>query len=232
MEAMTPTKKLSVLAFATVLAGCAAAPTQTAAPSRAPDVDPLVAYRVQRDIELLASFLEGTWETIPQEAPYGDSTPMRLRIARVWPEKTGEFWLYAESVDPANEAQVLRQRIYRLRLEDGKVTSRMYRLPGDPRSFAGEWRKERPFAGVAPASLVEFEGCRVLWLRQLETLFAGGTEGRSCGSDVAGVANEHSDFYLASASLRALIQGFDASGKQVWGPNGPSEFRKIGAKSR
>jgi CpeT/CpcT family (DUF1001) len=221
-------RKLISLGLALFLAGCAAPPIATEA--AAPAVDPLTLVLAQRDLELLVTYLEGTWETIPQLPGYGDSTPIRLRFARLWPERTGEYWLYAEYVAAEDDRKVLRQRILGFTREGARIIGRFYHLPGDAPSFVGEWRKERPFAGVNPASLREFEGCRAVWVKQLESLFAGGTEGASCAGERPDVRNEHSDFYLASSSLRSWSAGMDASGRQIDGPSGAYEFRKIHSK--
>ena len=223
------------LIAALLLAACAAPPVAQNAPppkAKAVEVDPLAAHLAQRDLELLVVYLEGTWESIPQQEGYGDSTPIRLRIARLWPERAGEFWMYAEFVKADDERQALRQRIFRFHREDARVIGSLYRVPGDPAAAVGEWRKDRPFAGVDPASLKELEGCRTVWVKQIETLFAAGTEGNTCRGDSPAAVDEHSDFYLASSSIRTWIRGLDASGKQVEGPTGPSEFRKLATKPR
>ena len=223
--------KAVVFLMALALAACATAPVAPKA-ARTPDVDPLAATLAQRDIVLLMTYLEGTWETIPQPAGEGDSTPMRLRIARLWPERSGEYWLYAEYVKADDDRQAIRQRILRFKRDDARIFGSLYRVPGDPAASVGEWRKERPFAGVDPASLKEIGGCRSLWVKQMESLFAGGTEGTSCRGDRPEVVDEHSEFYLGSSSIRSWVRGLDASGKRVEGPSGPSEFRKVASKPR
>ncbi|MGZ5105462.1 MAG: chromophore lyase CpcT/CpeT [Usitatibacter sp.] len=221
-------RRAAVFAVLVLAAACttAPAPRQAALPI---DVDPLVAVRAQRSLELLASFLAGTWNTVAQPVGQGDSTPFRLRIARIWPERAGEYWFYEEYVDPATE-RPLRQRVFRLVRDDVILHALMYRLPGDPVAFAGEWRKARPMASLDPTALREVQGCRVFWQPQLETYFAGGTEGKACAGDRPGIVNEHSEYYLGSSSMRSWIQGFDAAGNQVEGPTGPSEFRKTSEK--
>jgi hypothetical protein len=227
------------LIVSVALGGCAAAPgtapripanAQTQGAAAAPD--PVAAVRAQRDLEILAAFLEGTWDTVPQAEKQGVSIPMRLRFARLWPERSGEYWFYAEYVNPADERQVLRQRIFRWTRDGERIESLLYRLPGDAASFAGEWRKARPFERVDPAGLREAEGCRSLWTRQMESVYAGGTLGNGCRGDRPEVRHEHSDFYVSSTSIRGWIRGLDASGKQVEGPIGPSEFRKTAQKPR
>lgn len=154
---------------------------------------------------------------------------MRLHIARIWPERGGEFWFYEEYANPS-DGKVLRQRIMQLVRSGSTLHGLMYRLPGSPASYAGEWRKEHPFASLGPAGLHEDEGCRTLWMQQLETYFAGGMEGKRCQGDRPEIVNEHSEFYMGSSSIRSWIRGLDAAGKQVEGLSNPSEFRKISAK--
>ena len=222
-------KAIPVLA-AVILAACAAPPV-TQKPV-VPAVDPLAAILAQRDIELLMTYLEGTWETIPQPEGQGDSTPMRLRFTRLWPERTGEYWLYAEYVKSDDDRQAIRQRIFRFQRDGARIFGSLYRVPGDPAAYVGEWRKDRPFAGVNPEGLKEIDGCRTAWVKQMESLFAAGTEGNRCAGDRPEAVDEHSDFYLASSSIRTWVRGLDASGKWVEGPSGPSEFRKIALKPR
>jgi CpeT/CpcT family (DUF1001). len=197
--------------------------------SKPGDVDPLDAVRAQRSLEALVYYMVGTWDTVPQEEDQGVSVPMRLHIARLWPERKDEYWYYFEYSDPA-DGRVTRQRIFRLLSDNVDIHSIMYRLPGDPASYAGEWRKPRPFASVDPSSLREIEGCRALWQRQMEFIYAAGTEGDACPGDRPEIRDEHSDFYVTNTSIRTWIRGLDASGRQIEGNAGPSEFRKTSDK--
>ena len=211
--ATMPTKPLGATALA---------PRQ----ARAGDVDPLDAYRAKRGLEVLANYLPGTWNTVTQEEDQGVSAPMRLRIARLWPERSGEYWYYFEYVDPTDESHALRQRIFQFSSDGVDIHAAMYRVPGDAASYVGEWRKPHPFANVDPKKLREVEGCRTLWQRQMEFIYAAGTEGDSCPGDRPDVRDEHSDFYVTNLSIRTWIRGLDAAGNQVEGLPGPSEFRK------
>jgi CpeT/CpcT family (DUF1001). len=133
-------------------------------------------------------------------------------------------------VDPADDRRLIRQRILRFVLDGNTIRSIMYRLPGDPARYAGEWRQARPFASLDPASLVEAPGCRASWQPQLEAYFAAGTDGTACRGEAPQAVNEHSEFYLGSTSMRSWVEGLDAAGKHVEGPTGPSEFRKNSEK--
>ena len=107
----------------------------------------------------------------------------------------------------------------------------MYRLPGNPLAYAGEWSKARPFESLKAGALRETEGCRSEWMLQFEVYFSAGTEGNACLGDRPEVRNEHSEFSLGPGTLRTWITGLDASGNQIEGLSGPSEFRKTSGKS-
>ena len=51
-------------------------------------------------------------------------------------------------------------------------------------------------------------------MKQMESLFAAGTEGKACAGDRRETVDEHTDWYLASSSIRTWIRGLDASGKR------------------
>jgi CpeT/CpcT family (DUF1001) len=236
-------KEVAAIVSVLLLAACATAPTPgpaagpatAASPATAQgvatsDVDPLDAVRAQDGLERLVSYLIGRWDTVPQKEGFGDSTPMRMRVARLWPERADRYWLYLEYVNPADERQVLRQRILQFVREGSTIHALMYRLPGNPADYVGEWRKEHPFASVKPDSLREIQGCRSVWDRQFEIYFAGGTEGNACPGDRPEVQNEHWEYSLGPGSLRTWITGLDAKGRQVDGLSGPSEFRKTSSK--
>jgi CpeT/CpcT family (DUF1001) len=223
-------KEVAAFVSVLLLGACTTIPAPAPAPvvsSASDSVDPLDAVRAQRGLGLLAYYLVGTWDTIPQKEGYGDSIPMRMRIARLWPERADRYWFYVENVNPADERQVMRQRILQFVSDGTTIHALMYRLPGNAAEYAGEWRKEHPFAAVNPESLREIQGCRSGWFKVMDVSFAGGTEGDACPGDRPEVSNEHWDYTLSSSEWRTWIRGLDSAGNQVDGPTGPSEFRKV-----
>jgi len=220
-------KKGSAIACMLLLAACATAPAPAPAPGAVPtSADTLDVLQAREGLERLVSYLVGTWNSIPQKEGYGDSAPMRLRIARIWPERADGYWLYWEYANPADDRRVTRQRIVHFVGEGSTIRALMYRLPENPASYAGEWSKERPFASVGPDSLSELQGCAAVWDRPFEIYFASGTPGDACPGDRPEIRNEHSEFFLGPSSMRSWITGVDSAGKRVYGPSGPSEFRK------
>ena len=218
---------LPLVALSLVLASCAA--------PRAPDPFPPESRTapVQRQLELLSSFFTGTFESIKQGTGEGDSTPVKLRVARLWPERAGEFWYYLEYAKVGAEDKPYLQRIVRTGEVDGQMLEAEYRLPGDGKQFVGAWKQARPLEGIDPASLREIPGCRMQLAMQHMTLFNGGTVGKECRGRVPEGAYEISDFFLSSSSLRAWDRGYDSTGKQVWGSQaGPVEFRRTASVPR
>jgi hypothetical protein len=202
----------AVLLLACLLAACAAA-------DRPGSGEGEPTPQGQRELGMLAAFLPGTWDALPQPG----QSATRLRMVEFWKKDKGERWIYAEYVNPAEDARPVRQRIYRFTERGRKIYGDVFKVPA---RFAGEWRKPDPFDGVGPGDLERFEKCRLVFVRQHEALFAGGTEGRECRGDRPGVAYERSEFHLSSATLRHLDQGFDAAGRVVAGEARPWELRK------
>jgi hypothetical protein len=176
------------------------------------------------------SFLPGTFETFSGPNVDSDPTPVRIRFARFWAQRQDEAWIYAEYARQGDDGHPFRQRILRVRPApgpNGGVELTAYQLPGDPSRYVGEWRKAQPFAEVSPQALRERVGCGVHLVRQMEMILAGGTAGTACRSDVPGVHHEHWDFQFTSSSMRTWETLLDASGKQVGGPPGAWETRRI-----
>jgi len=159
----------------------------------------------QRDLAVVASFFEGTFEPVKDAA---DAPIMALRHVRLWPERTGEHWFLVQYIVRGETAKPVWQRIYRLGESGGEVLVVPYDLPPLP--------AQAPFQAVKPETLAERPGCRIRIERQQLTLFAGGTIGRKCRSSEPQVAYETTDYYLTSSSLRTWTQGFDQAGSQVW----------------
>jgi hypothetical protein len=210
--------KMILAIAAVIVASCAAPPAPV-----------LITPAGQRDLDVLASFVSGTFETIAQPAGEGDSTAVTMRNAVIWPELRGERWIYSE-YQRAGEAQPFRQRVYRFREAKGGLIGDVYELPAPATRFAGAGRAERPLAELSPGGLVARPGCELLAERQGDHLFNIGTIADTC--QAAGGGFERPDFYITSSSIRHWIARYDAPSHLLPGQPGPWEFRKKDEKFR
>jgi hypothetical protein len=217
-------KAIACLALA--LAACASAPPVV---SEAPPTEQQL-----QELALALSFIPGTFETFAEPNVQSDSTPVRIRHARFWPERRNEGWIYVEYAYANDDAHPFRQRIYRLRPAPGSpgVVLTVFGLPGAAQSYAGEWRKARPFEAIAPGDLREVPGCSIVLERQMEMVLAGGTSGAGCHALFSDADHDHWEFQFTSSSLRLWEMGVDANGRRVAGPGGAWETRRMAREAR
>jgi hypothetical protein len=215
----------AVACLALVLAACASAPAVS---------EPPATEQQLQELALALSFIPGTFETFAAPNVQSDSTPVRIRHARFWPGHRNEGWIYAEYTYPNDDAHPFRQRIYRVRPAPASpgVVLTVYELPGPAPRYVGEWRKARPFEGMAPGDLREVPGCTIVLERQMEMVLAGGTTGSGCHGTFAGADHDHWEFQYTSSSLRLWEMGRDAQGRRVAGPGGAWETRRMAREAR
>lgn len=221
----------------TLLTACAA--TETARPQavKPPPPATLEEVQAQRWLGLIAWLLEGEFETMVQPPGFmlgdGDNTPMRLRVARLWPEHPEEYWFYLEYVDPKDDSRVIRQRLTHGVREGSRALLIDYAFPADPKTFVGEWRKPHPFASVDPLKLKPLPGCRTFFIVQHDAIVGGGTETDDCRGDGPEGTHEHADWFLGSTHMRHFFRQLDRDGKPVGdGLTGPMQFTKLPPKPR
>lgn len=185
------------------------------------------------DLATLASWMSGSFSSTaqheatkdaPEDARYFD---IRLHMSPIWTERDDGHWLYVEQAVASAQDRPYRQRVYRVHAEAGGFASDVYLLPGDEKRFAGAWRRPELLATVTPESLVPREGCSIHLKRDASGAFVGSTEGDLCPSERQGAKYATSKVTITESMLTSWDQGFDASGKQVWGAvTGPYRFVK------
>ena len=183
------------------------------------------------DLGHLATWMTGTFTSTAQakaDPAYEDSI---LRLAPVWRDRTDGVWFYVEQALTRTPLVPYRQRVYRLQaLVGGTVEVRLYEL-AEPQRAVGAWKEPTPLAGMAPETLVERPGCAVL-LRAVDvTTYAGSTAGRQCINAFQGASYATSEVTVTANGLLSWDRGYDATGKQVWGPTrGPYRFDRATPK--
>jgi cyclomaltodextrinase len=173
--------------------------------------------RAVDELNLLTSWMTGSFSSAEQAAADTDYYDVRLEMAPIWKERTDGRWLYVEQAMAGSEDKPYRQRVYHVAAgAPGVYESAVYAIP-DPLRFAGEWKKPEPLAGLAPDSLEVRDGCAVMLRRVSVAAFEGGTVDKQCTSDLRGAAYATSQVRVTREGLTTWDRGFDAEGRQVWG---------------
>ena len=209
-------RPLTALALAGALA-FGAGPTVTPALAAAPTAS-AGARQAAKDLQLLHSWMAGSFSSQAQAARDTSFRDIRLRIVPIWPAMSAAQWFYVEQAVAGREEAPYRQRVYRLSLrDDRRYESAVFTLPA-PSRFIGAWRQpiEQRMGTLTPDSLTLREGCTVA-LRKQRDRFVGGTEGKGCASELRGAAYATSEVEILADRMITLDRGWDAAGKQVWG---------------
>ena len=80
----------------------------------------------------------------------------------IWRKRTGEYWLYMGWFTANLPDKPLAQGIFQLSKHDRDTFILKFSLPPkevERNFYAGEWRKEEPFADLGPKDLEHDEGC-------------------------------------------------------------------------
>ncbi len=208
----------AALALAACLAGCSLHGRPPEKPGAAGD----------DDLELLATWMTGSFGSAEQAAVDTSYFDIRLHTARIWAERKDGVWLYVEQSLATQEHRPYRQRVYRLeRVAPDTLSSAVYMLPGESR-FTGAWRSPLAFSALAPDSLEGRDGCTLFLTREKPLAFHGGTRGTGCESTLRGAAYATAEATVTPDGLLTWDRGFDRAGTQVWGAtSGGYVFRRL-----
>lgn len=186
---------------------------------------------VGADVRQVAEWLAGNYSSGAQSAKDPQFRNVVLHIAPMWTDQPDARWFYVEQAMANAPDKPYRQRVYRLTDTGDGVESMIYDLPGDPLTYAGAWRAQKPLDQLLPSMLLPKAGCAVRLARTDGLTWTGGTEGTGCPSSREGAAYTTSEVTLTPNELRSWDRGFDSTGKQVWGSTaGPYIFVKEIAK--
>lgn len=171
----------------------------------------------QTDLEKLAGWMSGSFNSTAQAAEDSAYYDIRLEMAAIWTERDDAVWLYVEQAVAGMTDRPYRQRVYRVsENEKGVFESAVYTLP-EPEKLVGAWQDQELLKGVTPEDLLLREGCTVFLKYDGEGRFEGGTEGNGCLSGLRGAAYATSEVIVEPGRIESWDRGFDTEGAQVWG---------------
>lgn len=153
-----------------------------------------------------------------------------LQMHPVW-KNSGEKWLYVEQAMSTSRDKPYRQRLYKVeQIDDLHFVSKVYELP-NPEKFIGKWNDDALFNTntLKKEDLIAREGCAVyLTYNSATNFYEGATKNADCLSGLRGTKYATSKVKISQSGITSWDQGFDESGKQVWGAvNGPYVFDKL-----
>ncbi|HNU31965.1 MAG TPA: chromophore lyase CpcT/CpeT [Bacteroidia bacterium] len=177
-------------------------------------------------LTLLASYLQGTYNSEEQSKNDTDYFNISLVITPIWKHKNdGGYWFYVEQAMATKKEKPYRQRVYHVtQTEENTFESSIYTLT-DPLRFA---QKTEMVEELTVDSIQLKDGCNVILKKNKEGFFEGSTDEKKCASDLRGASYATSIVTLKENELLSWDQGFDKDDKQVWGATkGGYVFKKI-----
>lgn len=169
-----------------------------------------------KELDELAQLMQGRFTSELQAKSDTDYFNISLIMTPIWADRTDGKWLYVEQAVATNLEKPYRQRVYHLQHPSKNTfTSDIYTIK-DALTLAGLQNDKAKMEKLTFDKLELKDGCTVTLTRKGDT-YEGGTNGANCPSDLRGAKYATTKITLKSGELRSWDQGFDESGKQVWG---------------
>lgn len=168
------------------------------------------------DVEVLATWLEGSFSSQLQAKADTTYLDIRLRMKRIWHARTDGYWFVVEQAVATSQEAPYRQRVYNVRrVEENMIESRTFTWK-DPSRVKGAWKDTTLVDGLTPSDLVLRRGCEVYL--QLDAMhYFGSTHGTACSSDLRGASYATSEVKIYRDRIISWDRGFSADNQQVWG---------------
>jgi CpeT/CpcT family (DUF1001) len=140
-----------------------------------------------------------------------------LVMIPIWKDRTDGKWLYVEQAMATKLDKPYRQRVYHLQHPSRNIfTSDIYTIK-DAMSFAGAQNDDAKMQKLSFDKIELKEGCTVTLNTNGNNEYTGGTTLDHCPSDLRGAKYATTKITMKNGELISWDQGFDATGKQVWG---------------
>jgi hypothetical protein len=172
--------------------------------------------KVDRELNQFVDLLHGTFSSEAQSKEDTTYFNISLVMVPIWKERTDGQWMYVEQAMATKLDKPYRQRVYRLRHPgENTFTSDIYTIK-NALAYAGLQNDKIKLQKLSIDSLELKDGCTVTMIKNND-VYAGGTDGKSCSSDLRGARYATTKINLKKGELISWDQGFDANDKQVWG---------------
>lgn len=167
-------------------------------------------------LEQFANALIGDFSSKQQSESDTAYFNISLVMTRIWPDRGDGIWLYVEQAMAANLSKPYRQRVYKLTKPSAFTFSSEIYTIRNQKDVIG-FHKDATKSGLLTFDQIDLKkGCEVI-LQFKNGVYTGGTIGSGCPSDLRGASYATTKITLTNDLLNSWDQGFDQSGKQVWG---------------
>ena len=140
-----------------------------------------------------------------------------LVMTPIWKDRTDGKWLYVEQAMASKLDKPYRQRVYHLQHPSSTIyTSDIYTIK-NAMSFAGAQNDNTKMTKLIFDKIELKDGCTVTLTANGNNEYTGGTTLDHCPSDLRGAKYATTKITMKNGELISWDQGFDATGKQVWG---------------
>jgi hypothetical protein len=184
------------------------------------------------DVEKLATFMIGTFDTVQQaREDAANKTAYRHDVARMTVRHIQDplafydaVYLYVEN-RLGDDPRPYRQRVYRLSRKDARVVVNVFRI--DEALLPALAASAEMLTQLSESDLQPERGCEITLVR-VGDVFEGGTGERTCRSNWRGSSYVTARVRITRDLSVTLDRGYDASGKQTFGPTDGRgyEFRR------
>lgn len=169
-----------------------------------------------KELNQLVSLMEGQFSSELQSKSDTSYFNISLIMTSIWTDRKDGRWLYVEQAVASKLDKPYRQRVYHLQHPSKDIfTSDIYTIK-NPLSVAGLHHDQTKKDKLTFDMIELKDGCTVT-LKKQNHEYTGGTDGNKCPSDLRGAAYATTKIVLKKGELDSWDQGFDTSGKQVWG---------------
>ena len=174
------------------------------------------ATKTDKKLNQLEQLLSGSFSSELQSKEDTSYFNISLVMLPIWTNRTDGKWMYVEQAMSTKLDKPYRQRVYHLQhSEKNTFTSDIYTIK-NALTYAGLQNDKSKLEKLSFDSLELKDGCTVT-LKNINGVFSGGTNGRSCPSDLRGAKYATTKITLKKGELISWDQGFDDNDKQVWG---------------
>jgi hypothetical protein len=169
------------------------------------------------ELEKFLQLMAGKYNSQAQSIADTNYFNISLVMTPIWKDRTDGKWLYVEQAMASKLDKPYRQRVYHLQHPSSNVyTSDIYTIK-DAMSFAGAQNDDTKMQKLSFDKIELKEGCTVTLTANGNNEYIGGTTLDHCLSDLRGAKYATTKITMKRGELVSWDQGFDASGKQVWG---------------